>query len=380
MKIILNIEPIKFPLTGIGRYTYELAKELQLSSDIDELKFFSGNEFADKVPEQDRVVAAKSETSSIRALAKKSRLAVWLYHNYKIYNTSKALKNQSDYIYHSPNFFTPRIEGKKVVTFHDLSIFTWPECHPKERVRYMQKELLFTVQHADALITDSEYTRRELAEYFNYPLEKVFAVPLASSGDFYPRPEDETTRILDQYGLREKQYILFTGSVEPRKNLKTLLDAYERLPLPMRLDCPLVISGYRGWESGDVHKKMAQGESEGWVRYLGFTPAADLPFIFSGARVFAFPSLYEGFGLPVLEAMASGTPVLCSNASCLPEVAGDAALMFEPLHVENLTELLKRGIEDTQWRENARELGLQRAKLFSWQRCAKETIDVYKQV
>jgi alpha-1,3-rhamnosyl/mannosyltransferase len=142
----------------------------------------------------------------------------------------------------------------------------------------------------------------------------------------------------------------------------------------------LVLAGYTGWESGALHRQIEIAQREGWLHYLGFVPAHVLPALYSGAKLFAFPSLYEGFGLPALEAMASGVPVICSNAATLPEVAGDAALFHSPQDVEHLTELLGKGLEDDEWRMSAMTRGLTRARSFSWERCTSDTLAVYRAV
>ena len=213
-----------------------------------------------------------------------------------------------------------------------------------------------TLDRASALITDSEYTRHELAGYFGWPIERIHAVPLASSVEFCVRHYEDLRLPLARYGLAPGNYSLFVGTIEPRKNIDTLLDAYGRLPVAIRNRWPLILTGYQGWRNEQIRQRIEQAEAEGWARYLGFVPASDLPLLFSGARLFTFPSLYEGFGLPVLEAMSSGVPVVCSNSS-LPEVAGKAALMSEPLDVETLTDNLRRGLEDEHWRSSAIDKG-----------------------
>lgn len=377
MKVILGTDPIKYPLTGIGRYTYELANCLQESSDISELLFLQGRHLSQQVP---IVKGASSSTQGLRRRLQKSHIAAELYRLTAPWLKTHALRKHPDAIYHGPNFYLPPNVDRCVVTFHDNSVFTLPQCHPAERVRFMQKELLLTIKRASILITDSEFTRRELAAYFNLPLNKVYAAQLASSGEFYPREPEEISRVLSPLSLKINQYCLFTGSIEPRKNIETLLDAYKRLPLALRLDVPLVISGFKGWSSERLHQRFERGQREGWLRYLGYTKSADLPFLFAGARSFLFPSLYEGFGLPVLEAMASGVPVVCSDSASLPEVVGDCALMCAAMDVETLSELIQKSIEDEVWREKARTKGINRAKHFSWQRCAQETILAYQQV
>lgn len=377
MKVIFGTDPIKFPLTGIGRYAYELAKCLQESSDISELLFLHGRHLSRQIP------TAKERTSAVQGLRRrlqKSHFASELYRLTAPWLKTHILRKYLDAIYHSPNFYLPPNVDRCLATFHDLSVFTWPQCHPAERVRFMQKELLLTIKRAVILITDSEFTRVELAKYFNLPLSQVYAAKLASSDEFYPRDAEELKPFLAPFGLKANHYCLFTGSIEPRKNIETLLNAYECLPLALRLAIPLVISGFNGWSSAGLHQRFEDAENAGWLYYMGYAKSAVLPYLFAGARSFLFPSLYEGFGLPVLEAMASGIPVVCSDSGSLPEVAGDCALMCSAMDSDTLTELIQKSIEDEVWREQARINGINQAKQFSWQRCAQETLFAYQQV
>lgn len=377
MKVVFGTDSIKYPLTGIGRYTYELAKELERSSDISELLFLRGRRVSQSIPD---LALKEEQNAKIREVAKNNLFVSELYRYISPWLKKVALNNYNDFIFHSPNFYLPPKVDRAVATFHDLSIFTWPQCHPEDRVRYMRKELLLTLKRAKVLITDSEFTRKELAEYFDYPIEKIVTAPLASSGDFYPRNYTTLQSLMTKLGLTAGQYTLFTGTIEPRKNIATLLDAYERLPLDLRSRFPLVICGFSGWNSESIHRRFELATQQGWLLYLGYLSAEDLPLLFSGARTFLFPSLYEGFGLPVLEAMASGVPVVCSNAASLPEVLGDSGLMCDALDVDGLRSAIIQSLEDENWRNKAIEMGLIRAGTFSWQRCAQETIKAYKQV
>lgn len=377
MKVILSVEPVRFPLTGIGRYTYELASELQRCPEIVSLKLFSGVGYLPGLP-------AGSDQSSaahgLKRMVQKSAVMIELYRVLMPLLRAKALRNDSDHLYHGPNFFIPPFAGRSVATFHDLSPFTWGQCHDPKRIRYLQKELRATLDRADCLITDSEFTRRELAAFSGWSMERIHAVPLASSGVFRPRTAGELLATLTRHGLQPGGYSLYVGTIEPRKNIETLLDAYGRLPLALRQRWPLILSGYKGWRSASIHERIEAAQREGWARYLGFVPGEDLPSLYAGARLFAFPSLYEGFGLPVLEALSSGIPVVCSNSSSLPEVAGGAALMCEPQDVESLTANLRCALEDESWRGIATDAGLRHAATFSWERCARQTIEVYKKV
>lgn len=377
MKLMLSVEPVRFPLTGIGRYTYELARRLQQSSALTDLQFFSG---AKVLPALPTAADASGSGYGLKRVVQQSMLAIEAYRVLMPLLRRRALKHYNDYLYHGPNFFLPPFPGKSVATFHDLSPFTWAHCHAPQRIRYLQKELKQTLNRADALITDSEYTRHELAEYFSWPLDRIYTVPLASSAEFYPRSVTELQASLVRYGLVPGEYSLFVGTLEPRKNIVGLLDAYSRLPMALRQRWPLVLTGYKGWRNDDILQRLETAHRQGWAKYLGFVPADDLPLLLAGARLFTFPSLYEGFGLPVLEAMSSGVPVVCSNSSSLPEVAGAAALMCAPSDISALTQLLLQGLEDESWRAAAVELGLQHAGLFSWEHCASETLQVYRRV
>ncbi|WP_457913555.1 glycosyltransferase family 4 protein [Candidatus Gillettellia adelgis] len=377
MKVIFGSDSIKFPLTGLGRYSLELASCLKEREEISELFFLHGHHLIRQIP----MVREKiSVVQSLRYLAQKSYFFSAFYRLIVPRLKTYILKQHPEAIYHSPNFYLPPNVDRCLATFHDLSVFTWPQCHRPERVYFMQKELCLTIKRAAILIADSDFARLELAEYFNLPLSKVYVAKLASSGIFYPRATEDLSRFLSLLGLQVNQYCLFVGSIEPRKNIETLLNAYERLPMALRMSVPLVISGCAGWSSAALHQRFEHLKNSGWFYYLGYVKCAVLPYLFAGARSFLFPSLYEGFGLPILEAMASGVPVVCSDSGSLPEVAGSCALMCSAKDVDTLTVLIKRSIEDNTWRKRAKINGLNRAKQFSWKRCAQETLLAYQQV
>ncbi|MFR0675416.1 glycosyltransferase family 4 protein [Enterobacterales bacterium AW_CKDN230030176-1A_HGKHYDSX7] len=375
MKVVLSVEPVRFPLTGIGRYTYELAQRLAQCPDITELRYMAGRRFLPALPSpQDQ----SGGGYGLKRLVQKMPVAIEAYRVLMPWLKSRALNGHVDCLYHSPNYYLPPFKGPRVATFHDLSPFTWPQCHAPQMARFLRKELTQTIKRADRLITDSEFTRQELAAFFDWPLDRIDTVPLASAPEFHPRNEAALRPVLDRHGLQPGGYSLFVGTIEPRKNILTLLDAYQRLPLAVRTRWPLVLTGYQGWCSEAIHQRLESARREGWAYYLGFAPSQDLPSLFAGARLFTFPSLYEGFGLPVLEAMASGVPVVCSNTSSLPEVAGDAALMCEAMDVDALTALIAKGLEDDAWRAYAVPAGLAHAARFSWERCALDTLNVYR--
>lgn len=373
---------MRFPLTGIGRYTYELAKHLPNAVPGIDLQFMAGGRFVRQLPTEQTASNPNQSVSAAGRLRRwaqnNSTVAVSAYRAWISQREARALQGYEDAIYHGPTFHLPPFSGRSVVTIHDLSVYSWAHCHPPGRVRNMQRAIANAVRQADIILTDSEYTRHEVASFFSLRPERIMAVPLASADSFRLRTHAELSTVLPRFGLQADGYCLYSGTIEPRKNLEALLDAYGMLPSSTRDAWPLVLCGYQGWRSDELHKRIIEAQSEGWVRYLGYVSGDDLPYIFAGARLFTFPSLYEGFGLPVLEAMASGVPVVCSNSSSLPEVAGDAALMCQPEDVYTLAELIKKGLEDNEWRTQSSNLGRQRAGRFSWALCAAQTAEAYR--
>jgi glycosyltransferase involved in cell wall biosynthesis len=380
VKVILSIEPIRFPLTGIGRYTLELARSLEACAGID-LRYLAAWRLTRELPvPEDREPAHAAVRRSIKQRLIRSALVVESVQTVRALQKWRTLQGSRDSIFHGPNFYLPAFSGPSVATIHDLSIYTWAQYHPPERVHFMRREIDLTLKRASHLITDSEYTRREVAAHFGWPLDRVTAIPLAASDQFRPRSGTETGPVLRQYGLEHEGYCFYTGTIEPRKNIDALLDAYLALPACLRERWPLVLCGYTGWKSEALHARIADLERRGRLRYLGFVPQDHLPALMSGARAFAFPSLYEGFGLPVMEAMASGVPVVTSNAASLPEVTGDIALTCDPTDTDGLTALLRQALEDEAWRTATAARGIQWARTFSWQRCARETLAVYRRL
>jgi len=377
LSVVFSTDCIKYPLTGIGRYAFELANELQRRTEKVDLTFIHGTRIRDSL-----AVASESAQSvqSLKRKLQKSKIVSELYRLTFPVAKSIALKKYKDHIFHSPNYYLPPRVNHAVATFHDLSVFHWPQFHPAGRVHLMQKELRNTIKRASMLITDSDFTKNELMEFFGVESKNITVAPLACNANFHPRLKVDVESVLADYKIKWRQFFLYTGTIEPRKNILTLLRAYDRLSLQEKRAYPLVISGYKGWENEALFKLFNKGESEGWLKYLGFVPGKDLPVLFSSATAFVFPSIYEGFGLPVLEAMASGTPVICSNATSLPEVVGNAALMHDPEDIETLTNYIKKMIDDSEIKSEMIKAGLAQSRNFSWSHCTDKTIEAYEQV
>ncbi len=266
-----------------------------------------------------------------------------------------------------------------VTTVHDVHWRRFPETFPiKDRVM-MEIFLPLTLYKASAVITDSMASRNDLMQFFKVPPSKLRVIYLAAEELFFVKlSESERQTILRRYGLTEG-YVLFVGVLQPRKNLERLLDAFALLR--PKFEClPLVIVGKLGWKTRRLLQLVNELKLGDCVKFIGYVPDEDLPAVYQSAKIFAYPALWEGFGLPVLEAMASGVPVLTSATSSLIEIASDAAVLVDPLSVRSIFEGMYQLLTDEKLRDELRQRGLERARQFSWLKTAKETLQVYEQV
>jgi glycosyltransferase involved in cell wall biosynthesis len=286
-------------------------------------------------------------------------------------------------VLHSPHHTTPLLPCgcRRVVTIHDLTFLLLPERYPPTRRLYFQVMTRLAARVADAIIVPSEAVRGDVMRLLpasGGPTERLFVIPEAAGAAFHPQDAVAIEAVRRRYGL-EGPFLLSVGSLEPGKNRERLLQAFARLQA-RGLKHTLVVAGQRAWRyEGEAPLARRLGLADS-VRFLGHVPQADLPALYSAADLFVFPSLYEGFGLPALEAMACGTPVVASNVSALPEVVGDAALQVSPLDVEALAGAIEGLLRDDRLRADLRERGLERAAQFSWEKAARQTAEVYHRV
>jgi glycosyltransferase involved in cell wall biosynthesis len=284
-------------------------------------------------------------------------------------------------VVHSTTFCVPRFRMRPkrlVVTIYDLSFITHPDLHLPANVAHCLAGTRLAIEHADAIIAISEHTRRDLIERLAAPAERITVTPLAHDASFVRVADPRRlAAVRKRYRLPE-HFILFLGALEPRKNLPRLIEAYATLPAELRRDVKLVVAGMSGWLNDSVHGRVGELGLEKSVHFAGYVHADDLSAVYSLATTLAYPSLYEGFGLPVLEAMACGTPVLTSNVSSLPEVAGDAATLVDPLDVSSIASGLHGMLESPSLRAELAGRGRARAASFSWDRCARQTLEVYR--
>lgn len=394
MRLVMGGESLKAPLTGIGQYTLNLATEILLRSEIVDFTLLAHGFLRKPEALMDFATAKhKSSTLSIhkpakakyilngaRNLVSGNRLAVKLYGHLVPLLEQHALQHFGPQdIYHSPNFMLPSFPGRRVVSILDLSTFRFPQHHPKARVQFVNGHIKKVLEQADHIITISNSVRNELVERFKYPQEKTSVTYLGADNTFRPHSRSELKNLAQIFGLEYKEYYVYVASIEPRKNLDRLLDAFEIFRAEYsNYTLPLIVAGSPGWKSQHTHNKLKAMAAKGIVRYLGYVDQSWLPSLVAGARASLYPSLYEGFGLPVLEAMQSGTAVMTSKKTAMAEVGGSAVMQVDPNSTSDMVEALHKLSSDN-GTINSMELdGLDRAKAFSWRLCAEQTLAAYQ--
>ncbi|WP_161993742.1 glycosyltransferase family 4 protein [Muricoccus nepalensis] len=281
-------------------------------------------------------------------------------------------------VYHEPNmipelFYSP-FEGPTVVTMNDLSWHHHPEYHPPERLRWIDRNLRRMLDGSARFVAISHFTAGALVQEFGISPLRIDVVPLAAGREFRPVSREDAALVLQRHGLEDRHYFLSVSTLEPRKNFDRLVAAHDSLPMALRQRFPLVIVGGSGWGNALANPLAQRARDTGTLRLLGHVPDADLVILYARAAAFAYVSIYEGFGLPVVEAMATGTPVLASSTTATGETAGDAAALADPLDVHALTVALRRLADDKDYAETLRARGLARAAEFSWDRTASGLI------
>jgi glycosyltransferase involved in cell wall biosynthesis len=269
-----------------------------------------------------------------------------------------------------------------VLTIHDLTTRRFPEMHVAENAALHATKERFARDRADRIIAVSEATRRDIVSELGIPPERISVVYEAADARFRPHTPEETQTTLERYSLTHNRYILSVGTLEPRKNYVRLIEAYAMLRAryaPAEHLPPLIIVGGNGWKYDAILAAPEQTGVAGFVRFLGRVPDDDLPALIAGSRVFVYPSLYEGFGLPPLEALACGVSVVVSRAASLPEVVGDAGLYCDPHDPHDIARQIAALLEDNDLTLRLRHAGVTRARQFSWERAARETLAVYAQ-
>jgi glycosyltransferase involved in cell wall biosynthesis len=283
-------------------------------------------------------------------------------------------------VYFYPNFLTvPQKQGKKVIFIHDLTFITNPDMVQQDTLKNLENNMGKQGEKADLILTCSEYNRQEILKYFqSLPESKIRVVPHGLNHEFrLPAPAEKIRSVKEQYRLPHP-YFLFVGTLEPRKNLLRLVHAFLIFKQKTKSDHQLVLAGPKGWIGDDFMDFILAPQMVDKVRWLDYVQAEDLPALYTGADAFLFPSLKEGFGMPLLEAMGCGVPVLCSNATAIPEVVGDAAWMIDPNNVGEWASAMERVVKEPAFAGVLREKGRTRISLFQMDNTAKQTLAALK--
>jgi glycosyltransferase involved in cell wall biosynthesis len=283
-------------------------------------------------------------------------------------------------VFHGTNYCIPVYAPcPTVVTIHDLSLFVQAHTHETANVTRGKRRIPLMAKRATMIIAPSEWTKQETIAHLGIMPEKIRVIFEAAREGMTPLPMSECQSVLERHQIATP-YLLYVGTIEPRKNLLTLIRAYDNLLKTTTHRPQLVLCGGRGWLFEEVFALVEELKLQDMVRFTGYVADEDLPALYSAAELFLYPSLYEGFGLPPLEAMACGTPVITSNVSSLPEVVGNAGLMHDPHDHRALTQAVANLLGDAQVREHYRRAGLEQAARFSWERASHETQAVYDEV
>ena len=353
---------------GVANYNAQLLRHLPAAAPDLHLRAFVGDRRFSAAP---GMAVARPAWSTRRPLA---RIA-WE-------QSALALASRRLDLLHGAVYASPLLAScPTVITVHDLTFVHHAAALKRFHRVYLRLITRLSAQRAVRVIAASENTRRQLIDWLALPPARVIAVPNGVSEEFAPATPVAVEAFRRQHGLPAR-FILFVGTLEPRKNVERLLTAFAQARAHLDADTCLVIAGSKGWYYQQIFAQAAalgRGDRPSRVIFPGFVPAAQLPWWYRAATVFVYPSLYEGFGLPVLEAMASGTAVITSNTSSLPEVTGDAAILIDPTDVDALAAALVRLLNDADLRAHLSAAGVRQAAQFSWRRCAEETVAVYRE-
>ncbi len=362
---------------GIGRYARELVYAILAASSPHHFVLMAAaaglGERWTREQQHVREVAADTTSLRFRTLPLTDDWMARLWQRLRLPLPAEWITGRVDMFY-SPDFVLPSLQQRTraILTVHDLSFLRHPETFPPKLGAYLEKAVPRSVARADLILADSEATRSDLIDLLQVPPAKVITLYSGVSSRFSPQATDgERARLQVHYGVGARPYILSVGTVQPRKNYIRLMEACDLLAAQRDLD--LVIVGRPAWLAEPI---VAAAEQRPYVHMMGFFDDADLPALYRQAALLAFPSVYEGFGFPPLEAMACGTPVVASTASSVPEVVGEAGLLLDPLDVPAWTAALTQGLDDTALRKRLRQAGVARAAEFTWAKAAQQWLSV----
>ena len=363
-KLIINAIPLLGEMSGIGRYIHNIVKEFEKEKNL-EITYYYGY-FSKKLLVKN-YMANKTAKKVLKFTLIKKVIKKILFLRTK-------LSFKTFDLYWEPNFIPlTSIKSKKIVTsVHDFSFDIYKDFHPKERVDYFEKYFHKNIKLSEKIICFSNYTKSEIVEKLNIPKDKVKVI--------YHGIDHNIFRVIENPKVDfelPKKFILSVGSIEPRKNLIGLLKAYNLLPEDIKNSYKLILVGFSGWKNREIMDEINKNKN---IIYLGYLSDEDLAKVYNLASLFVYPSFYEGFGFPPLEAMACGTPILISNKSSLPEVGADAAIYCEPNDINDIKDKIIKILSDDKLKTTMIEKGLKQAQKFTWEKSAKEHLELFKEV
>ena len=370
MNIGIDVSPAINQKAGIARYTYQLVSSLL---ELDKSNNYLLYAFSSK-SKQD---VFKSERAQFRPHKWQPQLLKTYFLLLRLLNLSADSFTKEADIVHSTDFVLPVSKSKpSIITIHDLAFRHFPTFYTWKNRTYMNSMAKFSAKRADKIIAVSQATKNDIIHFLNVDEKKIIIIPEGVDELFKPSSEQKIKTVKKEYGLPD-EYIVTLGTLQPRKNLEALIDAFARLRKDKAIPHKLVVVGEEGWNNERLLTKLDRLDIAEDIVITGFIEDNQLPSLYSGATALVYPSLYEGFGLPVLEAMACGVPVACSNTSSLPEVAGEAALLFDPTDVDQIYSSMQELLSDDRLRNNLSEAGIKRARHFTWEKTAKQTLSLY---
>ena len=358
MNVLYDATPLLMRSAGVKNYHHALLTHLLPIIDPHRLDLF---------PYLRRLTPNDNERSNYRRMGTNLRLAAILASNYSGLPIPSRLA-RADVFHVTPFVHRPPRGVALTSMVHDPTPILLPECHPETNIRYFESFVEKVLPRLRAILTPSEAVKRDLIEHFGVDAEKITAVHHGVNEDFFDAPPSMIDLARRTYDL-PKRYVLFVGAMEPRKNLTTLVEAYGNLSPGLRKRHPLVVTGAAGWKNESIKKAL---KSLG-AHMTGYVRRGLLPAVYHAAELFVLPSLYEGFGMPLLEAMAARVPIVTSNVSSMPEVAGEAALYVDPRDPSDLADAMGRLLDTPELSAALGEAGRRRARLFTWQATAEDT-------
>ena len=386
MRVIINALATLKAKTGVGHHVVELSQSLITEYPSDHFDCYPGERLSQLIPRflpqgtgkprQPGTGRPRRLTPFLPSLPETIKSAAKWASQFHFAAYARACRAE---LYHEPNFIPYRVDLPTVVTVHDLSVLRYPQWHPNDRVWFHEQHFSKSIERADHLIVVSEAVRQELLHDFGLAPDRVTAIGNGVSPAFQPRSQ-ESQRIIRSILSLPDQYFLYVGTIEPRKNVATILKAFADLPESIRQRCPLLLAGPWGWKSEadrELFETVAQPRG---ARHLGYIADADLPGLYACATALLYPSFYEGFGLPPLEMLASGGVVLASTADAIQEVLGPCGLTLPATDHEGWRQAMARVASDESYRLSLQRGGIERARQFTWQRAAQATMGVYQKL